>query len=45
MTEPQRTSLADGLAGRYLLEAEIGRGAAAIVYLAQATVAGSRSRR
>ena len=35
MTDPLRSTLADALAGRYLLEAEIGRGAAATVYLAQ----------
>jgi serine/threonine-protein kinase len=35
MTDPQQASLADGLAGRYSIEREIGRGAAATVYLAQ----------
>jgi serine/threonine-protein kinase len=35
MTDPQQASLADGLAGRYSIEWEIGRGAAATVYLAQ----------
>jgi TolB-like protein/Tfp pilus assembly protein PilF/tRNA A-37 threonylcarbamoyl transferase component Bud32 len=35
MTDAQRSSLAEALAGRYLIEQEIGRGAAATVYLAQ----------
>jgi TolB-like protein/Tfp pilus assembly protein PilF/tRNA A-37 threonylcarbamoyl transferase component Bud32 len=35
MTDPQRSSLAEALAGRYLIEREIGRGAAATVYLAE----------
>jgi serine/threonine-protein kinase len=35
MTEAQRSSLAEALAGRYLIVQEIGRGAAATVYLAQ----------
>ena len=35
MTDAQRASLAEALAGRYLIEQEIGRGAAATVYLAQ----------
>ena len=35
MTDAQRSSLAEALAGRYLIEKEIGRGAAATVYLAQ----------
>ena len=35
MTDAQRSSLAEALAGRYLIEREIGRGAAATVYLAQ----------
>jgi TolB-like protein/Tfp pilus assembly protein PilF/tRNA A-37 threonylcarbamoyl transferase component Bud32 len=35
MTDAQRSSLADALAGRYLIEQEMGRGAAATVYLAQ----------
>jgi serine/threonine protein kinase len=35
MTDAQRSVLADALAGRYRIEQEIGRGAAATVYLAQ----------
>ncbi len=35
MTDAERSSLADALAGRYLIEREVGRGAAATVYLAQ----------
>ena len=35
MTDAQLASLAEALAGRYLIEQEIGRGAAATVYLAQ----------
>jgi len=35
MTDVRRSSLADALAGRYLIEREIGRGSAATVYLAQ----------
>jgi serine/threonine-protein kinase len=35
MTDAQRSALAEALAGRYLMEQEIGRGAAATVYLAQ----------
>jgi serine/threonine-protein kinase len=35
MTDAQRLSLSEALAGRYLIEEEIGRGAAATVYLAQ----------
>jgi TolB-like protein/Tfp pilus assembly protein PilF/tRNA A-37 threonylcarbamoyl transferase component Bud32 len=35
MTDPHLTALADALAGRYVIEREIGRGSAAVVYLAQ----------
>jgi TolB-like protein/Tfp pilus assembly protein PilF/tRNA A-37 threonylcarbamoyl transferase component Bud32 len=35
MTDPQRTALDEALAGRYRIEREIGRGAAATVYLAE----------
>ena len=35
MTDAERSSLSDALAGRYLIEREVGRGAAATVYLAQ----------
>ncbi len=35
MTDPHLAALADALAGRYEIEREIGRGAAAVVYLAQ----------
>ena len=35
MTDARRSSLADALAGRYLIEREVGRGVAATVYLAQ----------
>ena len=35
MTDPHLAALAEALAGRYVIEREIGRGAAAVVYLAQ----------
>ena len=35
MTDAHLAALAEALAGRYVIEREIGRGAAAVVYLAQ----------
>jgi eukaryotic-like serine/threonine-protein kinase len=35
MTDPHLAALADALVGRYVIEREVGRGSAAVVYLAQ----------